>query len=150
MGLPPKAGGSDALVDLEVVDHAVEAVAQCGGGGPAVGGGGEGDVGLALQGVAVSFGWERHGDDLAGGAGELDDVFGEFAHGEFVGVADVDGAGDGSVEDVEESGGFVEDVAEAPGLCAVAVEGDGLVAEGLEDEGVDGVRRRVACVRRRC
>ena len=67
---------------------------------------------------------------------EVADGLGEFDHGEFAGVAEVDGAGDvvGAVHQAHEARAEIVNVAEGPGLDAVAVKGDGLVAQGLDDE----------------
>ena len=60
----------------------------------------------------------------------------ELADGEFVGVAEVDGAGEfgGRCHEADEALDEIIHVAKGTGLGAVAINRDGLAAEGLHDE----------------
>ena len=79
------------------------------------------------------------------GAGEVDHLFGQFAHAEFDRVAEVHGAKKfiGAVHQADEAVDHVAHVAERAGLLAIAVEGDRLVLQRLHDE----VRHHTAVVR---
>ena len=100
------------------------------------------DVGLALQGVVGRQGPEHQ---PGRGAGECDHFFGQLPNGEFVGVAQVDGAGEagatvgcaGGVHEAHEAFNEVVHITKAAGLLAVAIQGDVFAFEGLHDEVAD-------------
>lgn len=111
---------------------------------------GKGDIGSALFGVVFGQGLE---DEFGAGVSEVENVFSEFDHGEFAGVAEVDGAGDGgiAVHEADEAFDEVVAVAEGAGLLAVAIDGDRFALEGLHDEvgnnaSVLGVHAGAVCI----
>ena len=118
---------------FKISDGGLEAVAQGDLGLPAQDGLGQADVGPALTGIVLGQGLMHQGRT---GPGKVADGLGEFDHGEFTRVSEVDGAGKvvGAVHQAHEARDEVVHVAEGPGLGTVAVKGNGLVAQGLDDE----------------
>ncbi len=118
---------------FKISDGGLEAVAQGDLGLPAQDGLGQANIGLALAGVVLGQGLVHQGRT---GTGEVADGLGEFDHGEFARVPEVDGASKvvGAVHQAHEALDEVVHVAEGTGLGAVAIKGDGLVAQGLDDE----------------
>jgi len=92
---------------------------------------GDGDVRLALLRVVSGEGLEG---ELGFAADFGEDFLGEFEHGEFAGVSDVDGRGLTALHEADEAFDEVIDVAEGAGLSAVAVYRNILATKGLNDE----------------
>ena len=121
--------GNDAP---EVVDGFFEALFEGNGGLPAELFLGQGDVGLALEGIVAG---ERMEGELGTATDLLENELGELEHGEFSGVADIDRTGDAfRVHEADEAFDEVVDIAEGAGLGAVTVDGDVFPFEGLDDE----------------
>lgn len=128
-------GGVSVMgMEAEPFDGEAETFVEGDAGFPTEESAGLGDVGAAALGVVFGEGVE---DDFRGGGGEVFDVAGEFEHGHFGGVAEVDGEAFVAEAEADEAIDEVGDVAEAAGLFAGAEDGNGLAAEGLAEEGGD-------------
>jgi hypothetical protein len=92
-----------------------------------------GDVRASLHGIILRQ-WPSN--DFGLGAGQPDGGLGQFAHGNFVWIADVERSCDAlvGVHQADETIDQVIDVAECSGLPAVAVEGDLVALQCLDDE----------------
>jgi hypothetical protein len=118
---------------VEIGDGAGQPFAQPHRGFPVQRVAGAGDVRAAL---ARIVGGQGAHDEGRARSGQRHDHFGQFDHGEFVGIADVDRAGDRvrAAHQADQPVDQIIDIAEGPGLLPIAIEGDGLAQQCLADE----------------